>query len=84
MDDQLSTSYFESEFMKCLQIGLLCVQDHAVDRPSMSSVLLMLTSDAAIPQPKQPMICQDLMTYGRYLNCLFSTNGISLSMVEGR
>ncbi|KAH0685263.1 hypothetical protein KY290_016533 [Solanum tuberosum] len=29
--------------MRCIHIGLLCVQDHAVYRPSMSDVVLMLS-----------------------------------------
>ena len=35
-------------------MGLLCVQQSPEDRPSMSTVVLMLSSDSALPQPKQP------------------------------
>ncbi|KAH7662279.1 Non-specific serine/threonine protein kinase protein [Dioscorea alata] len=41
--------------MRCIYVGLLCVQEHPGDRPLMSSVLLMLGSDRAIlPYPKEP------------------------------
>uniref|UniRef100_A0A9I9CT51 Cysteine-rich receptor-like protein kinase 10 n=1 Tax=Cucumis melo TaxID=3656 RepID=A0A9I9CT51_CUCME len=30
--------------MRCIHIGLLCVQENAVDRPTMASVVLMLSS----------------------------------------
>jgi hypothetical protein len=48
-------SYIESEVMKCIHIGLLCVQQDAADRPTMSTVVLMLGSDTMpLPKPKQP------------------------------
>ena len=44
-----------SEMLKCIQVGLLCVQKRPEDRPSISSVLFMLDSEnASLPQPKQP------------------------------
>ncbi|KAK3431769.1 hypothetical protein EUGRSUZ_E03635, partial [Eucalyptus grandis] len=55
IDPQLPNSFDLSEVVKCIQIGLLCVQQHPGDRPNMSSVLLMLDSESAsLPQPKQP------------------------------
>ncbi|KAF7151710.1 hypothetical protein RHSIM_Rhsim02G0112800 [Rhododendron simsii] len=43
------------EALKCIQVGLLCVQQHPEDRPTMSSVLLALDSESAtLPQPKEP------------------------------
>ncbi|KAK6917410.1 PAN/Apple domain [Dillenia turbinata] len=38
--------------LRCIHIGLLCVQECAVDRPTMLEVVLMLCSDAALPSPK--------------------------------
>ncbi|KAI8552696.1 hypothetical protein RHMOL_Rhmol06G0286600 [Rhododendron molle] len=35
-------------------VGLLCVQQHPEDRPSMSSVVLMLGREGSLPRPKQP------------------------------
>ncbi|PON43759.1 S-receptor-like serine/threonine-protein kinase [Parasponia andersonii] len=44
-----------SEVLRCIQVGLLCVQKRPEERPLMSSVLYMLDSDnASLPQPKQP------------------------------
>lgn len=48
-------SYIETEVIKCIHIGLLCVQEDAADRPTMSTVVLMLGSDTMVlPTPKQP------------------------------
>ncbi|KAK1280227.1 Cysteine-rich receptor-like protein kinase 8 [Acorus gramineus] len=42
--DQSLGDYSSSEAMRCVHIGLLCVQEDAADRPTMSSVVLMLGS----------------------------------------
>ncbi|GMP65612.1 hypothetical protein CsSME_00026333 [Camellia sinensis var. sinensis] len=43
-----------SEALRSIHVGLLCVQQHPKDRPTMSSVVLMLGSEDALPLPKQP------------------------------
>lgn len=43
------------EVLRCIQVGLLCVQDNAAERPNMSSVIFMLSNEATLPSPKQPM-----------------------------
>ncbi|GLT33587.1 hypothetical protein SLA2020_081610 [Shorea laevis] len=44
-----------SEVLRCIHISLLCVQQHLEDqRPNMSSVVLMLGSETALGQPKEP------------------------------
>ncbi|XP_027185994.1 G-type lectin S-receptor-like serine/threonine-protein kinase At4g03230 isoform X2 [Cicer arietinum] len=55
MDLSLYDTYNENQFIKCSQIGLLCVQDEPDDRPNMSNVLTMLDNDTiTLPTPKQP------------------------------
>lgn len=55
MDQCLEDSYVESEVVRCIQVGLLCVQKLPNNRPTMSSVVLMLgTEGPMLPQPKQP------------------------------
>ncbi|CAL9013906.1 unnamed protein product [Prunus brigantina] len=55
MDNNLDESCNKSQFVKCVNVGLLCVQEDPVDRPAMSNVLTMLDSEIAIPPtPKQP------------------------------
>lgn len=44
----------EFEVFRAIQIGLLCVQPYPEDRPSMSLVVVMLSSEIELPQPKQP------------------------------
>ncbi|GMN64563.1 hypothetical protein TIFTF001_033631 [Ficus carica] len=55
MDSCLKGSCVESQVLRCIQVGLLCVQMFPNDRPTMSSVVFMLENEEAIlPQPKQP------------------------------
>ncbi|XP_062207090.1 receptor-like serine/threonine-protein kinase SD1-8 [Phragmites australis] len=55
-DETMNGSFNSDEVLKCIIVGLLCVQENPDDRPLMSQVLLMLaTPDAAsLPTPKQP------------------------------
>ncbi|WOG85014.1 hypothetical protein DCAR_0104200 [Daucus carota subsp. sativus] len=39
---------------RVIHIGLLCVQEDPVDRPDMSAVVLMLSSDSKLAYPKKP------------------------------
>ena len=54
VDPSLTELYDPREAWKCIQIGLLCVQEDATDRPSMLAVVFMLSSETEIPSPKQP------------------------------
>lgn len=43
------------EVLRCIHIGLLCVQQCPADRPNMSSVVVMLSSEQTnLPEPKPP------------------------------
>ena len=54
VDSSLDESFAE-EATRCIQIGLLCVQEHAADRPTMSAVVFMLGNSATdLPSPKKP------------------------------
>ncbi|KAJ4899889.1 Cysteine-rich receptor-like protein kinase 10 [Raphanus sativus] len=44
-----------SEVVRCIHIGLLCVQEDPIERPTFSTILMMLTSNSVIlPVPQQP------------------------------
>ncbi|XP_065620693.1 cysteine-rich receptor-like protein kinase 10 isoform X2 [Quercus suber] len=55
LDPTLGDSYSRNEVIRCLQIGFLCVQENAVDRPTMASIVLMLNSNSITPpSPQNP------------------------------
>ena len=58
IDPSTGDSYSPFDVTRCIQVGLLCVQERAEDRPTMSSVVFMLGSEnASLPQPKHPGFC---------------------------
>jgi hypothetical protein len=54
MDSTLVESYSAFQILRCIHVGLLCVQEFAKDRPTMSDVISMLTNETtSLPTPKQ-------------------------------
>ncbi|XP_057488430.1 cysteine-rich receptor-like protein kinase 44 isoform X1 [Actinidia eriantha] len=44
-----------NEMMRCIHVGLLCVQDNVAHRPTMATVVLMLSSfSLSLPLPSEP------------------------------
>ncbi|XP_028055724.1 G-type lectin S-receptor-like serine/threonine-protein kinase SD1-29 isoform X1 [Camellia sinensis] len=86
MDKVMADSCSESEVMRCICIGLLCVQDHVADRPTMSAVVLMLSSEIDLPHPKQPTFTVQSLSDAdlRSQRSKCSLNGVSISVIEGR
>ncbi|KAF7836271.1 cysteine-rich receptor-like protein kinase 10 [Senna tora] len=63
LDPVLEDTYIASDVLKCVHIGLLCVQEDAADRPTMSLVVVMLASDTmTLPNPKKPAFSVGRMT----------------------
>ena len=55
MDVCFKDSGVESQVLRCIHVGLLCVQNHSEDRPTMNSVVLMLSNEAtSLSHPKMP------------------------------
>lgn len=56
VDPTLSESIFANEVIRCIHIGLLCVQNNREARPTMDTVVLMLNSanSVSLPVPEQP------------------------------
>jgi len=58
MDSSLSTLAPRDQMVKCIHIGLLCVQDDPADRPMMSTVNVILSSSTVTLQaPSRPAFC---------------------------
>ncbi|KAL1289347.1 receptor-like serine/threonine-protein kinase SD1-8 isoform X6 [Arachis ipaensis] len=90
LDPSIDNLYTEAEVVKCIHIGLLCVQEHAEDRPTMSSVVLMLSSEApSMPNPKNP----GFSTWKKHLQIdsssnkqdeTWSVNQVTITMLDAR
>ncbi|KAL5197259.1 hypothetical protein ABZP36_000771 [Zizania latifolia] len=51
IDHFLGRNYPEAEVLKCINIGLLCIQQNPADRPTMTDVVVLLNSDATNTLP---------------------------------
>ncbi|KAJ4703333.1 G-type lectin S-receptor-like serine/threonine-protein kinase [Melia azedarach] len=55
IDPVISESGLEFEIIRCIHVGLLCVQEFVKDRPTMPTVISMLsTENVDLPTPKLP------------------------------
>ncbi|KAA8515421.1 hypothetical protein F0562_018968 [Nyssa sinensis] len=60
VDKVLEESISINDVVRCIQVGLLCVQQRPEDRPTMSSVVSMLSTETAVlPYPKEPGFCME-------------------------
>ncbi|CAE6181233.1 unnamed protein product [Arabidopsis arenosa] len=55
VDPSVGENYDSNEVTRCIHIALLCVQEDPADRPTLASIILMLTSNTiTLPVPRQP------------------------------
>ncbi|XP_044968393.1 G-type lectin S-receptor-like serine/threonine-protein kinase B120 isoform X2 [Hordeum vulgare subsp. vulgare] len=77
------------EVLRCIQLGLLCVQDDPSARPLMSSVVFMLENETApLPTPKEPVYFRqrkyEVEDQRHDYDQEISLNGMTMTMQEGR
>jgi hypothetical protein len=88
VDSALSGTCSPNEVLRCIQIGLLCVQDNPYNRPLMSSVVFMLENETTpLSVPIQPMYFSQryLDDHGIGENSISSSvNDMSVTVLEGR
>ncbi|MED6131487.1 hypothetical protein PIB30_010240 [Stylosanthes scabra] len=89
VDPAISSSCNKEDTMRCIHIGLLCVQELARDRPTMTSVISMLNSETLnLPLPKQPAFIhkQSMLDIESSItkDGLLSTNYVSVTNIEAR
>uniref|UniRef100_A0A0D9YA81 Uncharacterized protein n=1 Tax=Oryza glumipatula TaxID=40148 RepID=A0A0D9YA81_9ORYZ len=87
VDTSLVIESHTPEMARCINIALLCVQENAADRPTMSEVVAMLTSESmTLPEPKYPAFYHMRVTKEEPSTVIMasSANGITLSVVDGR
>ncbi|XP_062162264.1 cysteine-rich receptor-like protein kinase 44 isoform X4 [Alnus glutinosa] len=59
-----------TEILRCIHIGLLCVQENVAQRPTMASILLMLNDNSiTISVPKKPAFLMDRSTISDMSSC---------------
>jgi hypothetical protein len=76
-----------TEVMRCFNIALLCVQENAVDRPTMLDVAAMLSSKTMVlSEPKHPAYFN--LSVGNEEATLatqpYSASSLTISIITGR
>ncbi|ESQ29290.1 hypothetical protein EUTSA_v10023279mg [Eutrema salsugineum] len=88
LDRDLTDSCNAFEVARCVQIGLLCVQHEAADRPNTLQVLSMITTTTDLPTPKQPIFAMqtldNVLMSDTKSNDLISVNELTQSVIQGR
>ncbi|GLT76475.1 hypothetical protein SLA2020_481300 [Shorea laevis] len=91
IDPVVGSSYPDQEVMRCIEVGLLCVQESAEDRPTMHTVVLMLSSETAtMPQPKTPGFClgrsavETDSSSSKQEDQTFTVNQVTVTMLDAR
>ncbi|CAL4947094.1 unnamed protein product [Urochloa decumbens] len=76
----------ENVALRCIHVSLLCVQEQAADRPSMTEVFSMITNEnATLPDPKQPGFLSLLVSNQTEITEeTYSLNGLSITNLDGR
>lgn len=87
VDSPIVGSCSLDETLRCIHIGLLCVQGSPNARPLMSSIVSFLENgDISLPTPKEPMyfVENNYGADGAAENTVNSANTMSITVLEGR
>ncbi|KAK7357543.1 hypothetical protein VNO80_16832 [Phaseolus coccineus] len=87
LDENIKESCNDSEVVKCIQIGLLCVQEKPQDRPTMTQVVSYLSGSLSeLPFPEKPINCnqsgivQRMLVGGSSSGSALSKNEMSVTI----
>ncbi|KAK4435528.1 G-type lectin S-receptor-like serine/threonine-protein kinase [Sesamum alatum] len=78
-------SCITNQLHRCIHIGLLCVENQAVDRPTIEDVIMMLKNEmTSLPVPKNPSFITRKSIVEQSLPKKLSANELTVSELGGR
>ena len=85
----IQTRSLSDEIMKCIHIGLLCVQEKAERRPTMASFVLMLNASSfTLPRPSEPGFYsgegESSMSRDNHTSSIASLNSVTITELDPR
>lgn len=85
-DPKITDLHLEKEILRCVHVGLLCVQEYAEDRPNVSTILSMLTREIYdLPSPKQPAFTtRPCVSKKGTSKSQGSVNNVTITIMEAR
>lgn len=89
VDPKISVGCFEIEIIRCINVGLLCTQELANDRPTISTVISMINNEiVGLPRPNKPAFTERQTTTdtgsSRQCQKKYSANNVTITALEGR
>ncbi|KAG4938740.1 hypothetical protein JHK82_044538 [Glycine max] len=88
IDLEIQDPMFEKSILRCIHIGLLCVQELTKERPTISTVVLMLISEIThLPPPRQVAFVQKQncqSSESSQKSQFNSNNNVTISEIQGR
>jgi hypothetical protein len=89
IDPEICNPDYVDDILRCIHIGLLCVQEIAKERPTMATVVSVLNSEIVkFPCPCQPAFIQRQTEQRRDIDqqChnLNSFNNVTVTSLQGR
>ncbi|KAJ0684589.1 putative protein kinase RLK-Pelle-DLSV family [Helianthus annuus] len=84
IDASCADSCHPHEVIRLINVGLLCVQKNAVDRPNMLSVVLMLDSEGELLQPKKPLFSMETKSPVANFSSKSYTGGSTVTEIDPR
>jgi hypothetical protein len=89
VDSLLAEAYPAHEVLRCVHIGLLCVQEQATDRPTMAEIVFMMGNETTLPPPNKPaFIKRRILNSGQdsssSTKASASINNVTISALEAR
>lgn len=80
IDSNIKEKYSQIEVIKCIQIGLLCVQENPNARPTMATVVSYLTNHSLeLPFPQEPAFVLHSTIDQKIVGQQESSSGLSAS-----
>jgi hypothetical protein len=91
IDPEICNPDYVDDILRCIHIGLLCVQEIAKERPTIATVVSMLNSEIVkFPHPSQPAFIQRQTEHkaessqSQQSHDSNSRNGITITNLQGR
>ncbi|KAI4296584.1 hypothetical protein L6164_036533 [Bauhinia variegata] len=86
IDQDIANSGYENQILRCIQIGLLCVQEVARERPTMTAVVSMLSNESVnLPPPRQvAFIPPRKNLWSEESQQPYSINSVTVTDMQGR
>lgn len=85
-DESIASLNFKVDIVRCIHIALLCVQEFPKDRPTIQTVLSMLSREIVeLPHPEQPVFAEkwngSTTLAGQFG---YSINELTITAIDGR